>query len=145
MTFAMSSSACAYLNDPKYGATLSTIMGGHTLDLAISILGKIVEIDVLASIHFPSIHLIDTDKQIERLTPDQLLILSRHANGFQGGKLSLEGDITFTSPNAPVGSELPCEALNVAEVYTQLGNDIRNSTWNVTDFDHAFRLTRLIS
>lgn len=39
-------SAYAYLNDPQNGANLSTILGGHTLDLAMSVLGEIGEMGV---------------------------------------------------------------------------------------------------
>lgn len=73
-------SAYAYLNDPSNGANLSSILGGHTLDLAMSVLGEIAEIDALATIQFRQIHLTDTGASIERSTPDQLLMLSRHDN-----------------------------------------------------------------
>ncbi|MEH2044866.1 Gfo/Idh/MocA family protein [Nostoc sp.] len=73
-------SAYAYFNDPASGANLSSILGGHTLDLASYVLGKINEIDALTSIQFKSIHLTDTDERIERLTADHLLMLSRHDN-----------------------------------------------------------------
>jgi predicted dehydrogenase len=69
-------SVYAYLNDPQNGANLSTILGGHTLDLAISVLGKITQIDALSAIHFPSVELIDTNERVERQTPDQLLGVS---------------------------------------------------------------------
>jgi predicted dehydrogenase len=174
-------SVYAYLNDPENGATLSTILGGHTLDLVISILGKITQIDALSATHFSSVHLIDTNGQIERKTPDQMLVLSRHENGcivsadingtasvdtpftfeilgtegrlsllggdphgFQGGELRLDGDHPFPAPDEPVAGDLPREAANVAEVYARLSRDIRASTWTVTDFDHAVRLTRLM-
>jgi predicted dehydrogenase len=74
-------SAFAYLNDPAGGATVSTILGGHTLDLASFVLGEITELNAVAAIHFPSVHLTDTNEDIVRSTPDQLLILSRHENG----------------------------------------------------------------
>ena len=74
-------SAYAYLNDPRNGANLSSILGGHTLDLAIYVLGEINEINALATIQFESIHLTDTDEWIERSTPDHLLMLSRHNKG----------------------------------------------------------------
>jgi predicted dehydrogenase len=41
VTGAEQPSVYAYLNDPQYGATLSTILGGHTLDLAISVAGRL--------------------------------------------------------------------------------------------------------
>lgn len=174
-------SVYAYLNEHQNGANLSTILGGHTLDLAISILGEIVALEALSAIHFPSIELLDTNEKIERTTPDQLMVVGRHANGcllsadvdgtapadtpftfeilgekgrlsliggdphgFQGGELRLEGEHAFPPPDAPVVAGLPCEAVNVAEVYAQLARDIRDSTWTVPDFKHALRLTRLI-
>ncbi len=74
-------STYSYLNDPRNGANLSSILGGHTLDLAMYVLGGINEIDALTAIQFGSIHLTDTDEWIERSTPDHLLMLSRHHNG----------------------------------------------------------------
>ena len=123
----------------------------------------------------------DTNEDIERKAPDQLLVLCRHENGcllsadidgtapadtpftleilgtegtlrlvggdphgFQGGELHLEGDLPFIPPDEPAAANLPREAANVAEVYARLSHDIRASTWTVTDFKHAVRLTRLI-
>jgi hypothetical protein len=51
----------AYLNDPETGANLSTILGGHTLDLAISVLGKITHVDALSTVNFASVELIETN------------------------------------------------------------------------------------
>ena len=174
-------SVYAYLNDPGSGATLATILGGHTLDLAVLVLGEITGLDALTAIHFPTVQLTDTHEQIRRTTPDQLLILSRHANGciasveiaggqregtpftfeiigteghlsltggdahgFQGGEIRLEGDHPFAPLDPPPAAGLPCEAMNVAEVYARLRDDIRVGTRTVTDFRHAVRLTRLI-
>jgi predicted dehydrogenase len=86
-------SVYAYLNDPQSGANLSTILGGHTLDLAIFVLGRIIQIDALPAIHFPSVRLIDTDERVERRTPDQLLVLSQHENG-----CIASADINGTAP-----------------------------------------------
>ena len=171
----------AYLEDPQSGANLSTILGGHTLDLAIFVLGGMREIEALSAVQFPSVHLTDTDKRIDRSLPDHLLTLGRHENdclvssemsgghsagtpftfeitgtegrlaltggdphGFQGGVLRLEGDGEFLPPDAPVVAGLPVEATNVAELYAQLGRDIRESTRHVMDFAHAVRMTRLM-
>lgn len=54
-------SAYAYLNNPLSGASLSAILGGHTLYLAAGVLGGISGIDALAAIQFRRIHLTDTD------------------------------------------------------------------------------------
>ena len=174
-------SAYAYLNDPLSGANLSSILGGHTLDLAAGVLGGISGVDALAAIQFKRIHLTDTDSWIERLTPDHLLMLSQHdggciasievggnrppgtsftfevtgtkgllslagghPHGFQAGELRLEADGAFPPPDLPAAAGLAREAANVAEVYAQLGRDIRASTWTVADFAHATRLTRLV-
>jgi predicted dehydrogenase len=174
-------SAYAYLNDPRNGANLTSILGGHTLDLAMSVLGGISEIDALAAIQFAQVRLTDTDEWIERSTPDHLLMLSRHHNGcvasievggnrppdtrftfeitgtegrlalvgghphgFQAGELRLETDRDALPLDKPVADALTREAANVAEVYAQLRNDIRVSTWTVPNFRHAAQLTRLI-
>jgi predicted dehydrogenase len=86
-------SVYAYLNDPQNGANLSTILGGHTLDLTISVLGKITQIDALSAIHFPSVQLVDTNERVERQTPDQLLVLSHHENG-----CIVSADVNGTAP-----------------------------------------------
>jgi len=74
------SSAYAYLNDARNGANLTTILGGHTLDLACHLLGNILELDAMAAIRFPQITLTDTGGTIDRNTPDHLLVLSRHTD-----------------------------------------------------------------
>lgn len=74
-------SAYAYLNDPANGANLTTILGGHTLDLAEQLLGKVVTLDALSTIQHPTVRLTDTDTTTTRTTPDQLFILSRHEGG----------------------------------------------------------------
>jgi predicted dehydrogenase len=87
------SSVYAYLNDPQNGANLSTILGGHTLDLAIFVLGKITQIDALSAIHYPSVQLFDTNERVERRTADQLLFLSQHENG-----CIVSADVNGTAP-----------------------------------------------
>ena len=74
-------SAFAYLNDPANGANLTTILGGHTLDLAEQLLGKVITLDALSAIQHPTVRLIDTGTTIARTTPDQLFILSHHEGG----------------------------------------------------------------
>ena len=74
-------SAYAYLNDPANGANLTTILGGHTLDLAERLLGAAEEVGALATIQHPSVRLIDTGNMIARTTPDQLFVTGRFADG----------------------------------------------------------------
>ncbi len=74
-------SAYAYLNDPANGANLTTILGGHTLDLAERLLGAAAEVGALATIQHPSVRLIDTGEAIARTTPDQLFVIGRFASG----------------------------------------------------------------
>ena len=174
-------SAYAYLNDPQNGANLSSILGGHTLDLVMSVLGEISEVNALAAIQFEQIHLTDTNAWIRRSTPDHLLVMSRHDNGclvsievggnrppdtaftfeiigtkgrlilagghphgFQAGELRLQADRDVPAPDLPAAPGLTREAANVAEIYVQLGRDIRASSWTVPDFAHAACLTRLV-
>ena len=74
-------STYAYLNDPVNGANLSTILGGHTLDLMELLLGPVTSVDALGRVQHPEIMLTDTGGVIARTTPDHLFVLSRHAGG----------------------------------------------------------------
>ncbi len=74
-------SAYAYLNDPANGANLTTILGGHTLDLAEQLLGRLETMDALSAIQHPSVRLSDTGGTIARTTPDQIFLLTRHGSG----------------------------------------------------------------
>lgn len=74
-------SAYDYLNRAESGANLTTILGGHTIDLATYVLGNVMEMNAIAEIQFPCVLLTDTGAEIERNTPDQLFITSRHASG----------------------------------------------------------------
>ncbi len=74
-------SAYAYFDDPGTGANLSTIAGGHALDLTVFLLGALSEVEAMTSIQFPTYHLTDTDERHTRTVPDHLLVLGRYANG----------------------------------------------------------------
>ncbi len=74
-------SAYAYLNDPANGANLTTILGGHTLDLAERLLGPVEEVSALAAIQHPAIRLTDSGAVIARTTPDQLFVTGRFPSG----------------------------------------------------------------
>ena len=71
----------AYMYDPTKGATLSTVTTGHTLDLAIYLLGGISEIAAMATIKYKSIKLMDAPGEAANKTPDHLLVQARFENG----------------------------------------------------------------
>jgi predicted dehydrogenase len=71
----------AYLNKIENGANLITILGGHTLDLAILVLGGIDSLDALTTLQHPTVTLTDTGEQIQRTAPDHLLVQARMSNG----------------------------------------------------------------
>jgi predicted dehydrogenase len=52
--------AYTYLNKIESGANLITILGGHTLDLAILVLGAIESLDALTALRYPMVTLSDT-------------------------------------------------------------------------------------
>jgi predicted dehydrogenase len=71
----------AYLNTIESGANLITILGGHTLDLAIVVLGGIDSLDALSTVQHPTVTLTDTGEQIQRTAPDHLLVQARMISG----------------------------------------------------------------
>lgn len=73
--------AYTYLNRHESGASLITILGGHTLDLAILVLGDIGSVDALTTVQHPTVTLTDTNEQIERTAPDHLLVQARMISG----------------------------------------------------------------
>ena len=75
------SSTYAYLNNPANGANLTTILGGHTLDLAERLLGAARQVQALAAIQHSAVRLTDTGVTIPRTTPDELFIMGRFAGG----------------------------------------------------------------
>jgi predicted dehydrogenase len=86
----------AYLMDPAHGATLTTISGGHNIDLARFLLGPVRELAAWGSIMFPDVELVDPPGHVRRKTPDHLLIQMQHENGCVTG-LEIAG-------NRPPGS-----------------------------------------
>jgi predicted dehydrogenase len=71
----------AYLNKIESGANLITVLGGHTLDLAILVLGGIGSLDALTTLQHPTVTLTDTGEQIQRTAPDHLLVQARMISG----------------------------------------------------------------
>src|ERR1700757_4480493 len=71
----------AYLNKIESGANLITVLGGHTLDLAILVLGGIGSLDALTTLQHPTVTLTDTGEQIQRTAPDHLLVQARMVSG----------------------------------------------------------------
>jgi predicted dehydrogenase len=73
--------AQTYLNRTESGANVITILGGHTLDLAILVLGGIESLDALTTLQHPTVTLTDTGEQIQRTAPDHLLVQARMISG----------------------------------------------------------------
>jgi predicted dehydrogenase len=71
----------AYLNKIESGANLITILGGHTLDLAMLVLGGIDSLDALTTLQHQTVLLTDTGEQIQRTAPDHLLVQARMISG----------------------------------------------------------------
>lgn len=75
-------SAYAYLCEDAKGATMSTILTGHALDMSIAVLGGgLREVQALTAIKWPQVKLTDRDGYVVRDTPDYLSIQGRFANG----------------------------------------------------------------
>jgi predicted dehydrogenase len=70
-----------YLNKIESGANLITILGGHTLDVAILVLGGIDSLDALTTLQHPTVTLADTGEQVQRTAPDHLLVQARMISG----------------------------------------------------------------
>jgi predicted dehydrogenase len=106
----------AYLMDPANGATLTTISGGHNIDLAQFLLGAVRELAAWCTIMFPDVELVDPPGHARRETPDRLLIQMRHEKGcvtaleivgnrppgslFTFHIVGTEGEITLTGDHA---------------------------------------------
>lgn len=71
----------AYLCDDAKGATMSTILTGHLMDLGIHVLGPLAELQALATIKHAQVKLTDREGFVERDTPDYLSVHGRFANG----------------------------------------------------------------
>lgn len=84
-------SVYAYLNGTGSGANLTTILGGHTLDLAERLMGEVRGISALGTIQHREVHVTDTGEVIARTTPDHILIVARFANG-SAASIEISGD-----------------------------------------------------
>ena len=75
--------AMAFAEKAENGATLVTIQGAHTLDVAIAVLGGFTELSALATTQFPKIMIGgNSQKSPEvRTTPDHVLVMGRLAGG----------------------------------------------------------------
>lgn len=73
-----------------------------------------------------------------------LKVSGRSLGGYQTGFLQLETSFPSEPQAAPVAADLRGPALNLAESYTRLGDDIHSGRRTVPDFDLAVRLTRLL-
>ena len=60
--------AYSYLNTIESGANLITILGGHTLDLAILVLGGIDSLNALTTLQYPTVTLTDTKEKVGTYT-----------------------------------------------------------------------------
>ncbi|MEH1844242.1 MAG: Gfo/Idh/MocA family oxidoreductase [Nostoc sp.] len=79
--------ADSYLENAENGATLVSIHGGHALDLAIAVLGRLEDVIALATTQYPEIQVGDEAARQARLIPDHLLVQARLTGG---GALSIE-------------------------------------------------------
>jgi predicted dehydrogenase len=80
-------SAMAFAEQAENGATLVTIQGAHTLDLAIAVLGEFKAASALITTQYPEVEVGDGATRQERSTSDHLLVQARLAGG---GALSVE-------------------------------------------------------
>lgn len=171
-----------YLEDPGAFANLVTIQGAHTLDLALALLGPLVEADALLTRQFPTIRAGEAGEARRRTTFDHMLVNGRLRSGaalsvsvaggrgpatpfrldvagetgslvLEGGaprglqagrvRLSVDGQLQEVDEGELAG--LPDAAANVGGVYARLRDDLRRGTAESVEFDHATRLTRLVS
>jgi predicted dehydrogenase len=70
-----------YFNKTSFGANLSTITTGRTLDLAEAVLGEIVEVDARTEILWPTVKLTDVGEESLRDTPDHVGVLGKTHSG----------------------------------------------------------------
>ena len=73
--------AYAYLCDDAKGATMSTILTGHVLDLSIAILGPLAEVQAMTAIKYPQVKLTDQEGYVARDTPDYLSVEGKFESG----------------------------------------------------------------
>jgi predicted dehydrogenase len=68
-------------NKTASGASLLTIMAGHTLDLIEALLGPVLEVNARTEILWPTVMLTDTGVQSVRETADQIGVLGKTSSG----------------------------------------------------------------
>ncbi|MEY2927228.1 MAG: hypothetical protein RL367_1705 [Pseudomonadota bacterium] len=71
----------AYLQDPRNGATLATIAGGHTLALVETVVGAYQSVSARNSILQDTVEIVGTGETNTRTCPDHMMILGQHASG----------------------------------------------------------------
>ena len=76
-----------YLEKPENGVNMVTIQGAHTIDFAVSVLGRLLDLSALNTIQYPVIEAGDERKKQARVTFDHMLVQARLATG---GALSIE-------------------------------------------------------
>ena len=79
--------AFAYLEEPANFANLVTIQAAHTIDMAIAIVGGLLDVSALATAQFPMITVGDDEAPRPRTTFDHLLVQGRFD---AGGVLTVE-------------------------------------------------------
>ena len=79
----------AYLEDPQNFANLITIQAAHTIDMAVAIVGGLVDLSALATAQFPMIAVGDDQVLRPRTTFDHLLVQARfNAGGVLNAEIS---------------------------------------------------------
>jgi len=75
--------AMAFAEQAENGVSVATIQAGHTVDLAISVLGGLAELSALAATQFPQVRVEGKDgpKPQTRTIPDYLSVLARLESG----------------------------------------------------------------
>jgi predicted dehydrogenase len=76
-----------YLEKPENDVNLVTIQGAHTIDLAIAVLGGLVDVTALMTTQYPEFKVGDDAKRQARATFDHMLVQARLSDG---GALSIE-------------------------------------------------------
>jgi predicted dehydrogenase len=77
-------------------------------------------------------------------TGGRLSLIGGHPYGFQSSDLVLRSNVPFSLPEPAVSPNLPSSAINVAEFYHAIGEDIQTGQRNSKGFDQAAKLTRLV-
>lgn len=73
--------AMAFAEKAENGTTLVSIQGGHTIDLAIALLGELANVVALATTQFSDVKLGNDPAPKPRPTPDHILMQARLASG----------------------------------------------------------------